>query len=234
MSSKLGDLLVKENLISQQQLKEALEYQRVNGGRLGNCLIKLGFVTDDEITAILSRQYGVPSINLSFFDVDPSVVKLIPVETAQKYQILPLSRVGSTLTIAMIDPTNVFAMDDIKFMTGFNIEPVVASESWMLEGIERAYGTTQQADLEEVMQSMTDMGDADVELQSEETEMDLADLEKAADEAPIVKLVNLVLTDAVKRGASDIHMEPYEKEFRVRFRIDGVLQSIMTPPLKLK
>src|SRR5438034_1435331 len=196
MSSKLGDLLVKENLISQQQLKEALEYQRVNGGRLGNCLIRLGFVTDDEITAILSRQYGVPSINLSFFDIDPSIVKLIPVETAQKYQILPLSRVGSTLTIAMIDPTNVFAMDDIKFMTGFNIEPVVASESSILEGIEKAYGTTQQADLEVVMQSMTDMGDADVELQSEESEMDLADLEKAADEAPIVKLVNLVLTDA--------------------------------------
>ena len=136
MSSKLGDLLVKENLISQQQLKEALEYQRVNGGRLGNCLIRLGFVTDDEITAILSRQYGVPSINLSFFDIDPSIVKLIPVETAQKYQILPLSRVGSTLTIAMIDPTNVFAMDDIKFMTGFNIEPVVASETAIREAIE--------------------------------------------------------------------------------------------------
>ena len=112
MSSKLGDLLVKENLISQQQLKEALEHQRVNGGRIGNCLIKLGFVTDDEITAILSRQYGVPSINLSFFDIDASIVKLIPIETAQKYQILPLSRVGSTLTIAMIDPTNVFAMDE--------------------------------------------------------------------------------------------------------------------------
>ena len=137
MSSKIGDLLVKESLISQQQLKEALEHQRVNGGRLGNCLIKLGFVTDDEITAILSRQYGVPSINLSFFDVDPSVVKLIPVETAQKYQILPLSRVGSTLTIAMIDPTNVFAMDDIKFMTGFNIEPVVASETAIREAIDK-------------------------------------------------------------------------------------------------
>src|SRR4026209_1412016 len=139
MSSKIGDLLVKENLISQQQLKEALEHQRVNGRRLGNCLIKLGFVTDDEITAILSRQYGVPSINLSFFDVDPSVVKLIPVETAQKYQILPLSRVGSTLTIAMIDPTNVFAMDDIKFMTGFNIEPVVASEITVADAITRYY-----------------------------------------------------------------------------------------------
>ena len=124
-------------------------------------------------------------------------------------------------------PTNVFAMDDIKFMTGFNIEPVVASESSILEGIEKAYGTSKEEELEQVMQSMKEIGDADVELQADEEEMDLPELEKAADEAPIVKLVNLVLTDAVKRGASDIHMEPYEKEFRVRFRIDGVLQSIM-------
>ena len=141
---------------------------------------------------------------------------------------------GASLTIAMVDPTNVFAMDDIKFMTGFNIEPVVASESSILEGIEKAYGTTKEEDLEQVMQSMTEMDEADVELQADQTELGLADLERAADEAPIVKLVNLVLTDAVKRGASDIHMEPYEKEFRVRFRIDGVLQSIMSPPLKLK
>src|SRR5262249_4809248 len=130
--------------------------------------------------------------------------------------------------------TNVFAMDDIKFMTGFNIEPVVASESAILEGIEKAYGTSKEEDLEQVMQSITEAEETDIELQAEAEEMDLADLEKAADEAPIVKLVNLVLTDAVKRGASDIHIEPYEKEFRVRFRIDGVLQSIMSPPQKLK
>src|SRR4029077_10052932 len=154
--------------------------------------------------------------------------------TAKRYQILPLSRVGASLTIAMVDPTNVFAMDDIKFMTGFNIEPVVASESSITEGIEKAYGTAKEEDLEQVMQSMTELGDADVELQTEEQQMDLNELEKAADEAPIVKLVNLVLTDAVKRGASDIHMEPYEKEVRVRFRIDGILQSVMNPPLKLR
>src|ERR1700751_5929450 len=134
----------------------------------------------------------------------------------------------------MVDPTNVFAMDDIKFMTGFNIEPVVASESSIADGIEKAYGTAKEEDLEQVMQSINELDAADVELQAEEQEMNLDDLEKAADEAPIVKLVNLVLTDAVKRGARDIHMEPYEKEFRVRFRIDGILQSIMTPPLKLK
>src|SRR3989442_1738166 len=234
MSQRLGDLLVKEKVISPEQLDQAIKAQKASNCRLGSALVKLGFLTDEDVTNFLSRQYGVPAINLSYFEIDPSVIKLIPFETAKRYRILPLSRVGASLTIAMVDPTNVFAMDDIKFMTGFNIEPVVASESSILEGIEKAYGTTQQADLEEVMQSMTDMGDADVELQSEETEMELADLERAADEAPIVKLVNLVLTDAVKRGASDIHLEPYEKEFRVRFRIDGVLQSIMSPPLKLK
>jgi type IV pilus assembly protein PilB len=240
MSSKIGDLLVKENLISQQQLKEALEHQRVNGGRLGNCLIKLGFVTDDEITAILSRQYGVPSINLSFFDVDPSVVKLIPVETAQKYQILPLSRVGSTLTIAMIDPTNVFAMDDIKFMTGFNIEPVVASETAIREAIDKYYGTTHAIELKRVMEDIAivdaklEGDDTSLELASEEEAIDLEGLEQAAEEAPIIKLVNLILSNSLKRGASDVHIEPYEKEFRVRFRIDGVLVNIMNPPLKLK
>ena len=233
MSQRLGDLLVKEKVITPEQLQQAIKTQKESNCRLGSALVKLGFLTDEDVTNFLSRQYGVPAINLSYFEIDPAVVKLIPYETAKRYQILPLSRVGASLTIAMVDPTNVFAMDDIKFMTGFNIEPVVASESSITEGIEKAYGTTNDEDLETVMQSMT--GDeADVELQSEEEEIELADLEKAADEAPIVKLVNLILTDAVKRGASDIHVEPYEKEFRVRFRIDGVLQSIMSPPLKLK
>jgi type IV pilus assembly protein PilB len=233
MSQRLGDLLVKEKVITPEQLSQASKVQKETNCRLGSALVKLGFLTDEDVTNFLSRQYGVPAINLSYFEIDPAVVKLIPFETAKRYQILPLSRVGASLTIAMVDPTNVFAMDDIKFMTGFNIEPVVASESSINEGIEKAYGTSNQEELETVMQSMTDL-DADVELQTEEQEMELADLERAADEAPIVKLVNLVLTDAVKRGASDIHMEPYEKEFRVRFRIDGVLQSIMSPPLKLK
>ena len=235
MSQRLGDLLVKEKVIIPEQLEQAVKVQKETHVRLASALVKLGFLSDEDVTNFLSRQYGVPAINLSYFEIDPSVVKLIPFETAKRYQILPLSRVGASLTIAMVDPTNVFAMDDIKFMTGFNIEPVVASESSILEGIEKAYGTSKEEELEQVMQSMNEIGDAaDVELQAEEQEMDLGELEKAADEAPIVKLVNLVLTDAVKRGASDIHMEPYEKEFRVRFRIDGVLQSIMSPPLKLK
>jgi type IV pilus assembly protein PilB len=235
MSQRLGDLLVKEKVITPEQLEKAVKLQKESNCRLGSALVKLGFLSDEDVTNFLSRQYGVPAINLSYFEIDPAVVKLIPVETAKRYQILPLSRVGASLTIAMVDPTNVFAMDDIKFMTGFNIEPVVASESSIAEGIEKAYGEGEQEGLEEVMKSMEDGGgEADVELQSEQEEMELADLERAADEAPIVKLVNLVLTDAVKRGASDIHMEPYEKEFRVRFRIDGVLQAIMSPPLKLK
>ena len=234
MSARLGDILVKENLITAEQLKQALEMQKQKGGRLGTCLVKLGFVTDYEVTAVLSRQYGVPSINLKFYEVDPAVIKLIPRETAERYQIVPLSRVGSTLTIAMTDPTNVFAMDDIKFMTGFNVEPVVASESAIAEAITKFYGEAQAVqELDKVMKDLAGE-EADLELAAEEAEMDLASLEKAAEEAPIIKLVNLILTDSLKRGASDIHIEPYEKEYRVRFRIDGILQSVMTPPLKLK
>jgi type IV pilus assembly protein PilB len=236
MSQRLGDLLVKEKIVTREQLEQATKAQKEHNVRLGSALVKLGFLTDEDVTNFLSRQYGVPAINLSYFEIDPAVVKLIPFETAKRYQILPLSRVGASLTIAMVDPTNVFAMDDIKFMTGFNIEPVVASESSILAGIEKAYGgpKEKEEDLETVMQSMSEMNESDVELQAEEAEMELSQLEKAADEAPVVKLVNLVLTDAVKRGASDIHIEPYEKEFRVRFRIDGILQSIMSPPPKLK
>ena len=234
MSSRLGEILVKENLITADQLKQAMAHQRQNGGRLGTALMKLGFVSDDEITEVLSRQYGVPSINLKYYEVDPAVIKLIPQDTAVRYQIVPLSRVGSTLTIAMIDPTNVFAMDDIKFMTGFNVEPVVASESAIGEAISRFYGGS-DSDSEELSKMMKDLvEDEELELAAEEAELDAASLEKAAEEAPIIKLVNLILTDSVKRGASDIHLEPYETEMRVRFRVDGVLQTVMSPPLRLK
>lgn len=233
MSQRLGDLLVREKIITAEQLDAALREQGASGTRLGAALVKLGILSDDDVTNFLSRQYGVPAINLNYFEIDPSVVKLIPYDTAKRYQILPLSRVGASLTIAMVDPTNVFAMDDIKFMTGFNIEPVVASETAILEGIEKAYNTAPEEDLESVMASMGEDG-TDVELQAEDTDTDAADLEKAAEEAPIVKLVNMILTEAVKRGASDIHMEPYEKEYRVRFRIDGILQTIMNPPMKLR
>src|SRR5260221_5909032 len=236
MSQRLGDRLVKEKIITSDQLDKALKAQRESGpnSRLGSTLVHLGFVSDEEVTNFLSRQYGVPAINLQYFEIDSSVVKLIPEETAKRYQILPLSRVGAALTIAMVDPTNVFAMDDIKFMTGFNIEPVVASEAAIMEGIERAYHQDKaEENVENILASMGDES-TDVEVQEAEAEATLAELENDADEAPIVKLVNLILTDAVKRGASDIHIEPYEKEYRVRFRIHGLLQNIMAPPLKLK
>ena len=237
MSIRLGEILVKESLITQDQLQKALDFQRTNGGKLGSCLTRLGFITDDDITGVLSRQYGVPSINLKYYEIDPNVIKLIPQDTAARYQVIPLSRVGSVLTIAMTDPTNVFAMDDIKFMTGFNVEPVVASESAIAEAISRFYGaaalSNNEAELSKVMKEIADE-EQDLELAAEEEELDAAALEKAAEEAPIIKLVNLILTDAVKRGASDIHVEPYELEMRVRFRVDGILQTVMNPPLRLK
>jgi type IV pilus assembly protein PilB len=239
MSGKLGEILLKENLITPDQLKQALDHQKANGGRLGNSLVKLGFLNDDEVTAVLSRQYGVPSINLAYFEVDPSVTKLIPMDTATKYQVLPLSRVGSSLTLAMVDPTNVFAMDDIKFMTGFNIEPVVASEAAITDAIKKHYGSVEdqerKKELEEIVNFIDEGQSESLELEADEDGgMNLAALEKAAEEAPVIKLVNYILTDAVKRGASDIHMEPYEKEYRVRYRIDGILQTMMNPPFKLR
>jgi type IV pilus assembly protein PilB len=239
MAGKLGEILLKENLITPDQLKQALEDQKANGGRLGNSLVRLGFMSGDEVMAVLSRQYGVPSINLDYFDVDPGVTKLIPMETALKFQVLPLSRVGSSLTLAMVDPTNVFAMDDIKFLTGFNIEPVVASETAIAEAIRKNYGSVEERErkreLEEIVSFIDEGQEGTLELEAQdEATLNLEQLEKAAEEAPVIKLVNYFLTDAVKRGASDIHMEPYEKEYRVRYRIDGVLQTIMNPPNKLR
>jgi type IV pilus assembly protein PilB len=235
MSVRLGEILLKESLITQDQLDKALEFQRSNGGKLGSCLAKMGYITDDDITGVLSRQYGVPSINLKYYEIDPNVIKLIPQDTALRYQVVPLSRVGSVLTIAMTDPTNVFAMDDIKFMTGFNVEPVVASESAIGEAITRFYGggASTHEELSNLMKDLVDE-DQELELATEEQELDATALERAAEEAPIIKLVNLILTDSVKRGASDIHVEPYENEMRVRFRVDGVLQTVMNPPLKLR
>jgi type IV pilus assembly protein PilB len=239
MSGKLGELLIRENLITPGQLQQALEHQKQHGGRLGSSVVNLGFLTPDQITAVLSRQYGIPSINLEYYEADPSVTRLVPMETALKYQVVPLSRVGSSLTLAMADPANVYAMDDIKFMTGLNIEPVVASEISIAEAIKKNYGSIEEHDrkkeIEELVSFIDDGQTDSVELESEdESALNLAALEKAAEEAPVVKLVNYILTDAVERGASDIHLEPYEKEYRVRYRIDGVLQNIMQPPVKLR
>jgi len=258
MPVRIGELLLKEKRISAEQLQEALNYQRTNGGKLGANLVKLGYVKDEEITALLSKQYGVPSIALNQFEIDPAVIKLVPGETARKYQIVPLSRAGATLTIAMTDPTNVFAMDDVKFMTGYNVEPVVASETALLESIDKYYGAgTPQTEkpkaggpvvqqqsgesaLEAATRSLSDMpgelaaADADVEVLEDLEEISAEMLTRQGEEAPVIKLVNVVLMSAISKGASDIHIEPYEKEYRVRYRIDGILYNIMAPPLKMR
>ncbi len=234
MSVRLGELLTKASLITQDQLKEALKLQKETGGKLGETLIKLGFVSEEDINECLYQQFGVPSINLAHFEIDSSVIKLVPADVARKYNILPVNKTGATITIAMADPTNVFAMDDIKFMTGYNVEPVVASELGIKAAIDNYYGTTSSLELKKVMEDLQTQENADLEVLEDEEEIDVAALTEGAEEAPVVKLVNLILTDAIKRGASDIHIEPYEKEFRVRFRIDGLLYEIMNPPLKLR
>ncbi len=262
MSAKLGEILVRENLISPQHLREALDYQREHGGRLSYNLVKLGLVSDDMITAVLSRQYGIPSVNLELFQIDEQVLHLIPQEVAQKYSVLPLSRVGASLTLAMVDPTNVFAMDDVKFMTGLNVEPVVVAEASIQQAIARYYGTSKEIELsaigvdEVVFQGAeakhvnggithadlisldtidfdTDRTE-DVEVLDDNEEIDLSTLSRISEDAPVVRLVNVLLVDALRRGASDIHIEPYEKELRIRFRIDGVLYDVMRPPLKMR
>lgn len=254
MSAKLGEILVRENLISPQHLRQALDYQREHGGRLGFNLVKLGLVTDETITAILSRQYGIPSVNLDLFDIDESVLRLIPQEVARKYSVLPLSRVGATLTLAMADPTNVFAMDDIKFMTGLNVEPVVVAEASVLTAIAKYYSSSReielagnpdgvdtngngfsQADLVSLANLDLDHESAgELEIFEDNDEIDVSSLTRMSEDAPVVRLVNVLLVDALRRGASDIHVEPYEKELRIRFRIDGVLYDVMHPPLKLR
>src|SRR5213594_2028336 len=234
MPVRIGELLLKEKRITAEQLQQALTTQKANGGKLGFNLVKLGFVKDEEITALLSKQYGVPSINLAQFELDPAVIKLIPPDTAQKYQIVPLSRAGATLTIAMTDPTNVFAMDDIKFMTGYNVEPVVASEIAIKEAIDQYYGSSHAIELKKVMDEMAETEAENLEVLEEQEDVDIQRLEAASEDAPVVKLVNIIMTDSIKKNASDIHLEPYEKDFRVRFRIDGVLYEIMHPPMKLK
>jgi type IV pilus assembly protein PilB len=268
MSAKLGEILVRENLLTPEQLREALDYQRQHGGRLGYNLVKLGLVSDDMVTAVLSRQYGVPSVNLDMFDVDATVIRLIPREVADKYSVLPLSRVGATLTLAMVDPTNVFAMDDIKFMTGLNIEPVVVSEAGVQEAIERYYGGSREIELVSAVESALPGGNGhghngngngngngfhlaadtvsldhldfdeeaakDVQVIDEDDEIDVSSLTRMSEDAPVVRLVNVLMVDALQRGASDIHIEPYEKELRIRFRIDGVLYDVMHPPLRLR
>ena len=230
-SSRLGELLVREKLISLQQLRQAQDEQRRSGQNLGYTLSKLGYIADDDITNFLSTQYRLPAIDLDNYDVDPEVIRLVSREVCEKHKILPVSRSGSSLIVAMADPTNLHAIDDIKFLTGYNVEPVVASETAIQHAIERYYNVGPNYD--EVMAEFN-IADEDIDFSGDAEEINALELERASADAPVVRLVNVLLLNAIRKGASDIHVEPYERKVRVRYRVDGVLHEEMTPPLKLK
>lgn len=226
---RLGDLLVREGLITREQLQSALTEQRNTGMRLGYTLVKLGIIEETEITKMLARQYRMPAVDLARFEVDPRIIKLVPGEVATRHTVLPLKREGRTLTVAMSDPTNMTVVDDLKFITRYDIFPVIAGEYTLRTAIERYY---EQTDVQ--LQSILKDIEAEEDLEVIEEQEDEDAPTQVADDAPVVKLINGILTDAVKRGASDIHIEPFEHELRVRYRIDGTLQEVMKPPLKLR
>ena len=229
---KLGDILVRDGLITADQLRRALAEQRSSGMRLGYTLVKLGFIEETEITKMLARQYRMPAVDLSRFEVDPKIIKLISPDIAAKYTVLPLKREGRTLTIAIADPNNVAAIEDIKFITRCDIFPVIAGEYTLRNAIDRYYQQS-DAQLQSLLKSVEDAESGDLELLEEQMDEEVKASELAED-APVVKLINGLLTDAVKRGASDIHIEPFEHEMRVRYRVDGALQEVMRPPVKMR
>jgi type IV pilus assembly protein PilB len=229
MSQRLGELLVREKLISLQQLRQAQEEQRRSGENLGFALAKLGYISDGEITNFLSSQYRVPAIDLATVEIDNGLTKIINQEVCERHKVVPISRSGSSVTVAMADPTNLNAIDDVKFLTGFNVEVVVASESAIAEAIERIYTTTENYD-----DMLAEFADEEVDFSVEDDDLDIHSLEQEAEGAPVVRLVNAILLNAIQKGASDIHIEPYEKKLRVRYRVDGVLMEEMKPPLRMK
>jgi type IV pilus assembly protein PilB len=226
---RIGDLLVREGLITREQLAHALQEQKQSGTRVGYNLVKLGFIEENELTKMLARQYKMPAIDLARFEVDPKIAKMIPTDLAVKNLVLPLKRDGRTLTIAMADPTNLGVLEDLKFITRYDIFPVIAGEFTLRNVIEKIYGTQDEQRLQSLMNEIADDSDVEI-LEQEEEDVGAADI----DDAPVVKLINAILTDAVKRGASDIHFECFEHELRVRYRIDGALMEVMKPPMKLK
>ena len=229
LNERIGQLLVKENLLSADQLSKARDEAAVKGQRLGAQITQLGFLDESELTDFVAKQYGVPSMDLDEIEIDPEVAELIPQEVVEKHNVIPINRAGSTLILATADPSNIFALDDIKFLTGYNIQPVVASEEGIRRCIETCYGQDDLLD-----QVMAGFDDAGIDFVTEEDDFDPTLATNEAEDAPVVKLVNLILTDAIKKEASDIHIEPYEKSFRVRYRIDGILYEVMKPPIKLR
>jgi type IV pilus assembly protein PilB len=234
-ADRIGELLVRENLISTDQLREAQKDQRSTGKRLAYSLTKLGILQETELTDFLAKQYGVPSITLDDFEIDPAVIGLVPREVAQKHVLIPVQQAGNSLIVAMADPSNIYAVDDIKFMTGLHIEPVVSTDAAIEAAIERYYSAKKAEELASYQQVLGDLELDEIEVEDAlDDEFSLADSQNEAEQAPVVKLCNLILVNAISKGASDIHIEPYEKSYRVRYRIDGVLQHEMNPPLKLR
>jgi type IV pilus assembly protein PilB len=228
--NRLGELLVREKRISLEQLREAQKHQKDDNISLGYALARLGAISDQEITDFLSEQYRVQSIDLSEYEIDREILKLISPQVCERHKIIPVSRAGSSLIVAMADPSNLNAIDDVKFLTGYNVEPVVSSESAILAALEKAYAQP-EISYDDIMEGFDE---SEIEVATTDEDDNLLDLERASEDAPVVRLCNAILLNAIKQGASDIHVEPYERILRVRYRVDGVLHEEMTPPIKLK
>jgi type IV pilus assembly protein PilB len=233
-ADRIGDLLVQQGFITRDQLSRALTEQKQNGRRLGYNLVKLGFMEEIALTKVLAKQFKMPAVDLGRFEVDQKIAKMIPNDLATKNLVLPLKRDGRTLTVAMADPTNLGVLEDLKFITRYDILPVLAGEYTLQNMVEKIYGSAEDIQLASLMQAIADEGEDFEILKDSEEEISQAALQAQMEDAPVVKLINAILTDAVQRGASDIHFECFEHELRVRYRIDGALVEMMKPPLKLK
>lgn len=235
MGSNLGELLLREKLLNSEQLRTALDYQKKNEVAMGTAIVSLGLLSEEDMAQALSRQLGYPYINLDQFEVYPDVINLIPVEIAQKYLIMPIHRIRSFLTLAMVDPTDLDVIEDIRFRTGLSIQPVIASESGITNAIKKYYGSSDSLRVKQIVDEIEQAEDASVNIiEEDEEDYDIEELARSTEEAPIITLVNTVFIDSIKKGASDVHFEPYEKAFRVRYRLDGTMYEMMNLALKFK
>ncbi|HEV8310570.1 MAG TPA: type IV-A pilus assembly ATPase PilB [Methylomirabilota bacterium] len=233
MNPRLLELLVKENLLTAEQAQKATAEQRKSGDRLASILKRLGFLSDEDLLDFLSRKYGIPVINLQRVEVTEEIIRLVKKEVVQKYQVFPVRKVGNTLTLALSDPTVVLAIDDVQFATGLHVIPVLASETAIKEAIDKNY-VDSAAKLDEILKTEQQVGGDKIELVDKAAKVDISEMGEEAGEAPVIRFVNLILADAIRKRASDIHLEPYEKVFRVRYRIDGVLHDVMAPPKQME
>jgi type IV pilus assembly protein PilB len=235
MGSNLGELLIQEKLLNDEQLKSAVDYQKKNEVGIGSAIVSLGYLSEEEMAQALSRQLGYPYINLDQFEVYPDVIQLIPVEIAKKYLIMPIHRIRSFLTLAMVDPTDLDIIEDIRFRSGLSIQPVIASESGIMNAISKYYGSSDALRVKKIVDEIEQAEDTSVNIiEEEEEDYDIEELVHSTEEAPIITLVNTIFIDAIKKGASDVHFEPYEKNFRVRYRLDGTMHEMMNLALKFK